>query len=44
MVIIKAIVLKGAGLQLLMPEVVALVVFALVTMVFAVSRFRKRLD
>jgi drug efflux transport system permease protein len=44
MVIIKAIVLKGAGLQLLMPEVVALVIFALVTMVAAVSRFRKRLD
>jgi ABC-2 type transport system permease protein len=44
MVIIKAIVLKGAGLQLLMPQVVALVIFALVTMVMAVSRFRKRLD
>jgi ABC-2 type transport system permease protein len=44
MIIIKAIVLKGAGLQLLMPEVVALVIFALVTMVAAVSRFRKRLD
>ena len=44
MVIIKAIVLKGAGLQLLMPQVVALVIFALVTMVAAVSRFRKRLD
>jgi ABC-2 type transport system permease protein len=44
MIIIKAIVLKGAGLQLLMPEVVALVIFALVTMVIAVSRFRKRLD
>jgi len=44
MVIIKAIVLKGAGLQLLQSEVVALVIFALVTMVAAVSRFRKRLD
>jgi ABC-2 type transport system permease protein len=44
MIIIKAIVLKGAGLQLLMPEVWALVIFALVTMVMAVSRFRKRLD
>ena len=44
MIIIKAIVLKGAGLQLLMPEVWALVAFALVTMVLAVSRFRKRLD
>src|SRR5512136_2217380 len=43
MVIIKAIVLKGAGLQLLQSEVVALVIFALVTMVAAVSRFTKRL-
>jgi len=42
--IVKAIVLKGAGLQLLIPEVLALVIFALVTMVIAVSRFRKRLD
>jgi ABC-2 type transport system permease protein len=42
--IVKAIVLKGAGLQLLLPEVLALVIFALVTMVIAVSRFRKRLD
>ena len=42
--IVKAIVLKGVGLQLLMPEVLALVVFALVTMAVAVSRFRKRLD
>jgi ABC-2 type transport system permease protein len=44
MIIIKAIVLKGAGLQLLMPEVWPLIVFALVTMVLAVSRFRKRLE
>ena len=44
MIIIKAIVLKGAGLQLLMPEVWALVIFAIVTMAIAVSRFRKRLD
>jgi ABC-2 type transport system permease protein len=44
MIIIKAIVLKGAGLQLLMPEVWPLIVFALVTMLLAVSRFRKRLE
>ena len=44
MIIIKAIVLKGAGLQLLLPEVWALIVFALVTMLLAVSRFTKRLE
>jgi len=42
--IVKAIVLKGVGLQLLIPEVLALVAFALATMVVAVLRFRKRLD
>ncbi len=44
MIIIKAIVLKGAGLQLLTSEVWALVVFAVVMVVLAVSRFRKRLE
>jgi ABC-2 type transport system permease protein len=44
MIIIKAIVLKGAGLQLLMPQVWPLIAFALVTMVLAASRFRKRLE
>jgi ABC-2 type transport system permease protein len=44
MIIIKAIVLKGAGLQLLMPQVWPLIVFALVTMVLAASRFTKRLE
>jgi ABC-2 type transport system permease protein len=44
MIIIKAIVLKGAGLQLLMPEVWPLIVFALVTMLLAASRFNKRLE
>jgi hypothetical protein len=40
----QAIVLKGAGLQLLTSEVWALVVFAVVMVVLAVSRFRKRLE
>jgi ABC-2 type transport system permease protein len=44
MIIIKAIVLKGAGLQLLMPEVWPLIIFALITLSLAVLRFRKRLD
>jgi ABC-2 type transport system permease protein len=44
MIIIKAIVLKGAGLQLLTSEVWALVIFAVVMVVLAVSRFRKRLE
>ncbi len=44
MIIIKAIVLKGAGLQLLMAQVWPLVIFALITLSLAVLRFRKRLD
>jgi ABC-2 type transport system permease protein len=44
MVIIKAIVLKGAGLHLLMSEVWPLIIFALITMSLAALRFHKRLD
>jgi ABC-2 type transport system permease protein len=44
MIIIKAVVLKGAGLQLLMSEVWPLVIFALATLSLAVLRFRKRLE
>ena len=42
--IVKAIVLKGVTLQLLLPEVFALTLFALATMILAVSRFTKRLE
>jgi ABC-2 type transport system permease protein len=42
--IVKAIVLKGVTLQLLLPEVLALTLFALATMILAVSRFTKRLE
>ena len=42
LIIVRAIVLKGVGLQLLAGEVAALAVFGVI--VIAASRFRKRLE
>jgi ABC-2 type transport system permease protein len=42
--IVRGIVLKGVGLELLIPETVALVILGLVLMAIASARFRKRLD
>jgi len=44
LVIIRAIILKGVGLEVLAEQVVALAVFGAVIMVFAATRFRKRLE
>lgn len=41
LVIIRGVFLKGVGLEVLWPQVVALVVLGTVVMAFAVSRFRK---
>jgi ABC-2 type transport system permease protein len=42
--ILRGIILKGVGVELLLPEVVALLVFALVVFGLSASRFRKTLD
>jgi len=44
LVIIRGIILKGVGLELLMDQVVALTVFGVVIMALAATRFRKRLE
>ncbi len=44
LVIVRGIVLKGVGLQVLMPQVVALVVFGVAIMSLSTLRFRKRLE
>jgi ABC-2 type transport system permease protein len=44
LVIVRAIMLKGAGLEAFTGDMLALAVFCLVIMVLAVRRFRKRLD
>ena len=44
LIIVRSIVLKGVGLQLLLSEAVTLAVMGIVMMVVASSRFRKRLD
>jgi ABC-2 type transport system permease protein len=38
------VMLRGAGLGEMLPEVLALVLFSAVMMTIAISRFRKRLD
>jgi len=42
--LIRGVMLRGAGLMELWPEVVALLVFIVVLMTLAITRFRKRLD
>ena len=42
--VIRGIILKGVGLQILVQEVIALAVFGVLVMLLAASRFRKRLE
>lgn len=42
--IMRGIILKGVGLEVLWPQVVALVVFGVVVVAIAAARFRKSLD
>jgi ABC-2 type transport system permease protein len=44
LIIVRAIVLKGVGVEALWPEIIALSIFAVVIMGGAALRFRKRLD
>jgi ABC-2 type transport system permease protein len=44
LVVIRGIFLKGVGLRMLYPEVVAMAVFGMAIMLLAASRFRKRLE
>jgi ABC-2 type transport system permease protein len=44
LVVIRGIVLKGVGVQILMEDVLAMVIFGVVIMLLAASRFRKRLE
>jgi ABC-2 type transport system permease protein len=44
LIIVRGIVLKGTNAQVLMPEIIALSITALVIMVATVMRFRKQLD
>src|SRR5512133_276382 len=42
--ILRSLVIKGAGLELLMPQVIALTVFAVLLLGLAAMRFKKTLD
>jgi len=44
LVVIRGIILKGVGLQILRQEVIALVIFGVTIMLLAATRFRKRLE
>jgi ABC-2 type transport system permease protein len=44
LVIIRALLLKGVGLEMILDQVLALIVFAVVIMAAASTRFHKRLD
>jgi ABC-2 type transport system permease protein len=44
LVVIRGIILKGVGLQILRQEVIALSVFGVAIMLLAAARFRKRLE
>jgi ABC-2 type transport system permease protein len=44
LVIIRSILLKGAGLEILMEQVVAIIIFSLVIVTLASTRFRKKLE
>lgn len=44
LIIVRGIILKGTGLEAIRPEVTALMIFAVVILTAAATRFRKRLD
>jgi len=43
-IVLRGVLLKGNGLETLWPQVLALLAFAVLMMLFAVARFRRRLD
>ncbi len=44
LIIARSIILKGAGLEAIQPEFIALIIFAVVILTAAATRFHKRLD
>ena len=44
LVIIRGIVLKGVGLNVLLSQLIALLVFGVTILIFATTRFRKQLE
>ncbi len=44
LIVVRGIILKGIGAELLIPELLALILFGVVILVFAAMRFRKRLE
>ncbi len=42
--IVRSLVIKGAGIELLLPQTLTLIAFAIVLLALAALRFRKSLD
>jgi len=44
LIIVRSIILKGVGLELLTEQVVAILIFTAIIVVLAATRFKKKLD
>jgi ABC-2 type transport system permease protein len=44
LIVIRGIILKGVGLEILRQQVIALIIFGVVIMLLAATRFRKKLE
>jgi ABC-2 type transport system permease protein len=44
LVVIRGIILKGVGLDILRPQVIALAIFGVAIMLLAAARFQKKLE
>ena len=44
LVIMRGIILKGVGLEILIEQVIAVLIFSTIVVVLAATRFRKKLD
>jgi ABC-2 type transport system permease protein len=44
LIVVRGIILKGVGMEILLEQVIALIIFGLVIMTLAATRFRKKLE
>jgi ABC-2 type transport system permease protein len=44
LIVVRGIILKGVGIEILLDQVIALIIFGLVIMTLAATRFRKKLE
>jgi ABC-2 type transport system permease protein len=44
MVIVRGVIMKGVGVQILIEQVIAVLIFSTIIMVLAATRFKKKLE